>query len=107
MANEYFGRDDIRQNLYVYEDEVIKGFIQVDKEEICKLYVDTFFQSQGVGKELIEYAVTKLHAESLWALEKNIRAVSFYQRHGFCLTGKRKLEEGTSEYLVRLERKTK
>ncbi len=72
--------------------------------EICKLYVDTFFQNEGIGSELIEFALKELHADHLWALEKNVRAILFYQRHGFHLTGQRKLEEDTTEYLVQLER---
>ena len=40
----------------------------------------------------------------LWALEKNPRAIAFYQRHGFRVTEERRLEEGTEEYLVRLVR---
>ena len=32
------------------------------------------------------------------------RAIAFYQRHGFHKTGERKLEEGTSEYLIRMAR---
>ena len=33
--------------------------------------------------ELIEYAIKEFHADNLWALEKNTRAISFYQNHGF------------------------
>lgn len=72
--------------------------------EICKLYVDTFFQSQGIGDKLITYAIKELHANHLWALEKNIRAISFYQKHGFHLTNEKIFEEGTTEYLVKLKR---
>lgn len=38
------------------------------------------------------------------ALEKNTRAIAFYQKHGFHRIGHRTLEEGTTEYLVRMER---
>ena len=79
LVNGYFGRDDVREHLYVCEDKVIKGFLQVNGKEICKLYVDTFFQSQGIGGALIEFGVRELHGGYLWALEKNVRAVSFYQ----------------------------
>ena len=41
----------------------------------------------------------------LWALEKNVKAIRFYGRHGFTATGEKKLEDGTSEYLVLLKRK--
>ncbi len=105
LAEHYFTKDEIMENLFVFDDGIIKGFIQMKETEICKLYVDTFFQNAGIGDKLIEYAVGKFHADNLWALEKNSRAISFYQRHGFQLTGKRKLEEDTTEYLVQLELK--
>lgn len=40
----------------------------------------------------------------LWVLEKNTRAIDFYLSHGFLRTGERKLEEGTAEYVIRMER---
>ena len=104
MVDNYFGKDEILKNISVYDDGLIKGFIQMNKTEICKIYVDTFFQSEGIGKQLIEYAVTKYNANNLWALEKNERAISFYKKHGFSLTGKKKFEEDTIEYLVQLTR---
>ncbi|MCX4270281.1 MAG: GNAT family N-acetyltransferase [Lachnospiraceae bacterium] len=104
LVNHYFKKDEIIRNLYVFDNGLIKGFIQMNGTEICKLYVDTFFQSEKIGNELIEFAIKELHANNLWALEKNVRAISFYQRHGFHLTGQKKLEEDTTEYLVKLER---
>lgn len=106
LADHYFGKEDILSNTYVYDDGIVRGFLQMDGSEICKLYVDTFFQGGGVGGQLVEFAVREFQADRLWALEKNVRAVSFYKRHGFCLTGERKQEEDTAEYLVRLERRT-
>lgn len=104
LVDNYFKKNEIINNIYVFDDGVIKGFIQMYEKEICKIYVDTFFQSEGIGKELIEYAINELHGDNLWALEKNIRAISFYKKHGFHLTGEKKFEEGTTEYLVKLER---
>lgn len=104
LVDNYFKKDEIIKNIYVFDSGLIKGFIQMHEKEICKIYVDTFFQSEGIGKELIEYAINELHADNLWALEKNTRAISFYKKHGFQLTGEKKFEEGTTEYLVKLER---
>lgn len=104
LIDHYFKREEIIENIYVYDNGIIKGFIQMNGAEICKLYVDTSFQNEGIGKELIEFAVKELYADNLWALEKNVRAISFYQRHGFHLTGQKKFEEDTTEYLVKLER---
>lgn len=103
FVHHYLSKEGIPKNLFVFDDGIIKGFLQINGTEILKLYVDTFFQSKGIGHELINYAVQELHADHLWALEKNTRAVSFYQRHGFHLTGKKILEEGTTEYLVQLK----
>ena len=104
LADNYFKKNEILEHIYVFDDGLIRGFIQMGETEICKLYVDTFFQSKGIGNELIEYAIREFHADHLWALEKNTRAISFYHRHGFHLTGRKKFEEGTTEYLVELER---
>ena len=104
MIDNYFGKDEILKNILVYDDGLIKGFVQLKEREICKIYVDTFFQSKGIGKELIEYAINEYGANNLWALEKNERAISFYIKHGFNLTGEKKFEEDIIEYLVHLTR---
>lgn len=106
LADNYFGRNEIIRNIYVYDDGVVKGFIQISGTEICKLYVDTFFQSKRIGRTLLEYAVREFHADHLWVLEKNTRALCFYQSHGFRLTGEKQFEEGTTEYIVKPERKS-
>ncbi len=104
MVDNYFIKDEIMSQLYVYDNGIIKGFLQMNNTEIIKIYVDTFFQSQGIGEELIEYAISELKADNLWALEKNTRAISFYNRHKFYLTGEKKFEDRTTEYLVKLVR---
>ena len=52
----------------------------------------------------MKYAIDVCNTNTLWALEKNERAIRFYERHGFKVTADRKTEEDTTEYLVRLER---
>ncbi|MEY8468773.1 GNAT family N-acetyltransferase [Faecalibaculum rodentium] len=104
ILDNYFKKDEIIKNIYVYDDGLIRGFIEMDRTEIRKLYVDPFFQGKGIGHERIEFAIEKFQADQLWALEKNVRAVSFYLGHGFHLTGQKKFEEDTTEYLVKLER---
>ena len=89
--------------LWVFdEDGVVKGFMWVDSRQIKKLFVEPVLQSCGIGSKLLEYAVDKLGATYLWALEKNTRAIAFYKRHGFQTTEEKMLEEGTTEYLVKL-----
>lgn len=104
LVDHYFGKAEIFNDLYVYDDGLIKGFIQMNQQELCKLYVEPFFQSSGIGKILIEYAINEFHANLLWALEKNERAIAFYKKHGFQLSGEKKFEEDTTEYLLLLTR---
>ena len=89
--------------LWVYDDNgIVKGFMWVDSQQIKKLFVEPVLQSRGIGSKLLECAVEKLGATYLWALEKNTRAIAFYQKHGFQTTEEKMLEEGTVEYLVKL-----
>ena len=102
VINAYFGKEENRKRIFVYDDGLVKGFCELGEKEIRKLYVEPFFQSQGIGGALLKEAVFQHGARFLWALEKNKRAISFYERNGFRLTGEKRLEEGTKEYLVLL-----
>ena len=106
FIDNYLKKDEVFKNLYIYDDGLIRGFIQMNGTEICKLYVDPWFQGRKIGHELITFAVEQFGADHLWALEKNERALAFYRRHSFTPTGKRELEEGTTEYIVELRKKT-
>ena len=97
-------RADFIPDILVYDDGVVKGFLHYGGDEVRRLYVEPALQGQGIGAALLEYAIRELHVSRLWALEKNERAIAFYARHGFRPNGERKLEEGTDEYLIRLER---
>lgn len=92
------------RNLWVYDDGAVKGFLEVENQEVKKLFVEPVLQGQSIGAALLMFAIREMDVRTLWALEKNVRAIAFYQRHGFHLTKDRKLEEDTTEYLIRLER---
>lgn len=104
VAKEY-GKPEIMDNIFVYDDGIVKGLIRIEGNEIVELYVDYFFQDQGIGSALIEYAKEHYPVTFLWAIEKNTDAIRFYEEHGFHLTDTKNLEEGTTEYLVKMERK--
>ena len=103
VAKKYI-ENGFLNNMFLYDDGIIKGLIRIEKEEILELYADHFFQGQGIGSELIEYAKENYSVNFLWTIEKNIDAISFYEAHGFHLTDTRKYEEGTTEYLVMMKR---
>jgi putative acetyltransferase len=93
-------------SLYVYDDGVVKGFIKIEGTYIARLFVEPVLQNASIGSKLLEYAVKEHNADHLWALEKNVKAIRFYNRHGFFATGEKKLEEDTTEYLILLKKKT-
>ena len=92
-------------SLYVYDDGVVKGFIKIEGTYIARLFVEPVLQNASIGSQLLEYAIKEHNADHLWTLEKNAKAIRFYERHGFSVTGEKKPEEGTSEYLVLLKKK--
>ena len=102
---EEYGKPKILDNIWVYDDGIVKGMIHVEGKEIVELYVDYFFWNQGIGAKLIEFAREKHDVRFLWVLEKNVDAIKFYEAHGFAANGKKQLEEGTPEYVVMMERK--
>ena len=89
-------------NTYVYDDGVLRGVAVVSGDELFKLYVDPMFQSRGFGKALLEFVTEEKGVTWLWALEKNIRALAFYEHNGFTRTGEKVFEDGTTEYLVKM-----
>ena len=102
LMKEYESQLD---SLYVYDDGVVKGFIKIEGTYIARLFVEPVLQNASIGSKLLEYAVKEHHADHLWALEKNVKAIRFYNRHGFAATGEKKLEDDTTEYLILLKKK--
>ena len=104
VAEEY-SNPAILDTICVYEsDGIVKGLIRIVDKEVIELYVDHFFQGQGIGAELMEFAKKEYEVNRLWVLEKNANAIRFYEAHGFHVTDNKMPEEGTAEYRVLMER---
>ena len=104
-AEKLIADENILQNTYVYDDGAVKGFVIIDGSDVWKLFVEPVLHGQSIGSQLLSYVKEVHNVQSLWALEKNIRAIKFYEKHGFCITEEKIFEEGTDEYLVRMRRK--
>lgn len=113
LAIEFQNCPQLLENIFVYDDEFPKGMINIaikdNVVEIKELYIDPFFQNQGIGSKLIfhienfvqELDITEIH---LWVLEKNETGKRFYGKHGFLSSSDRKLEDSTTEYIVKLKK---
>lgn len=93
LAKEYLDDPNLLNNIYVYDDGVVKGMIRLDGNEIVKLFVEPQFQSQKIGANLIAFATQEKSADWLWVLEQNKRGIAFYKRNGFDFTGEKMLED--------------
>ena len=83
--------------VYVYEDDkMIHGFLGVRDE-----YIEGIFVSDGIGKMLLDYIKDKKDRLQLKVYQKNVRAMSFYQREGFTIQSERMDEfTGETEYVM-------
>lgn len=106
IAKEYIENPDKLIGVWVYDDEFVKGVLHIAGDRIEELYVDHFFENFGIGGELMAFAIEQ-NCRYLWVLEKNEDARRFYERHGFVPTGEKRLEEGTTEYIIEMWRQGK
>lgn len=83
--------------VYVYEEnKIIQGFVGVQEEYIEGIFVSSKMQSHGIGKALLDYIKDKKGRLQLNVYQKNVRAMSFYQREGFTIQ-REQLDEFTGE----------
>lgn len=102
LAKDYIDNPSKLENVWVYDDEFVKGVIHIDGSCILELYVDSFFEEEGIGGELIKFAIEEKKCNNVWVLEKNSKAIHFYKLHGFEPTGKRELFPNTPEYIIQM-----
>ncbi|HFU4203681.1 TPA: N-acetyltransferase family protein [Streptococcus suis] len=80
--------------------------------ELYALYVLADYYGQGIGYQLMQAALEQMQSYktiSLWVLEGNERAISFYEKIGFCFDGVTKtvkLGADCTEYRMVLRRKS-
>lgn len=83
--------------VFVYEeDNTILGFIGLMENYIAGIFVDGDTQSKGIGKALLDYVKGSYSELSLQVYKNNTRAVGFYLREGFAVTGEQ-IDPATGE----------
>ena len=106
ISNYEFVKEMLPQaEVYVYEDDkMIQGFIGVSDEYIEGIFVSDEMQSCGIGKMLLDYIKDKKDKLQLKVYQKNVRAMSFYQREGFTIQSEEMDEfTGEKEYVMNWE----
>ena len=98
ISNYEFVKEMLPQaEVYVYDDDqMIQGFIGINDEYIEGIFVSDEMQSHGIGKILLDYMKDKKVRLQLNVYQKNVRAMSFYQREGFTIQSE-EMDEFTRE----------
>ena len=111
---EYFEKFVKKNNseMYVFDDGIVKAFLTVgrckdedkaDSLQIRSIYVDPFFQRNGIGSLLIEHFENIARQRNftevcLWVMEHNQKARTFYEKFDYAPDGKKVTYDlGTSE----------
>ena len=77
-------------DLYFTTDQqgVINGFLGVLDGKIEMLFLHPQARGTGIGKQLLQYAVTQLGCTLVDVNEQNEQAVGFYKHYGFTVIGR-------------------
>lgn len=79
-------------NLYVAEDAQILGVLGVSGENLEMLFVSAEARGKGIGKRLVEFALSDLGARNVDVNEQNLQAIGFYRKMGFVETGRSEVD---------------
>jgi putative acetyltransferase len=97
--------------LWVAEDagREVCGFVEIDGDELTKLFIRGARAGSGVGRLLLERAVAAISATGAAkaVLEATVNARDFYARHGFVETGRGEFSHGAGGaplQIVKMER---
>jgi len=71
--------------------------------ELWRIYLDKSSQGLGIGKLLLSAAgnaASEMGSQHIWlgVWERNIQAISFYERHGFSVVGSQEFNIGTETH---------
>lgn len=86
------------------QGQVVIGFIAVDAKKVEMLFIDSDYFGIGLGKSLLDFAITVLEADRVDVNEQNTDAVGFYKKMGFIVYERTdKDDQGRAYPLLRMK----
>ncbi len=96
---------DSLNNLYVYDDGIVKAIITLENKDpwlnIKEFFVDPFFQHNGIGTKILKEVFLRNDKFLLYVLDKNKRAIDFYEKMGFKYSGEKEEFENSGFYMLK------
>jgi putative acetyltransferase len=99
ILNTYFDAVDLR-SIRINESQEILGFLGVAEGNLEMLFIDPDYRGKGIGKTLLEYAVSQLNVTKVDVNEQNDQAVGFYKHCGFEVINRSALDSTGKPYPI-------
>lgn len=90
VRNTYLALVDLR--VHADGNDEIQGFVGVADGKIEMLFIAPQWRGQGIGKALLQHAVTRMGAAQVDVNEQNAEAAEFYRRMGFTVYSRSPLD---------------
>lgn len=112
-SEERFRAVGDKQTILVAEaGDALVGYVEFDDTELCRLYVETALQRQGIGRALLNAALAHPRLATaervvLQVWDENIGAIRLYESAGFHRTGTKQFtigDEVVEDAVFELER---
>jgi putative acetyltransferase len=78
---------------YFDNDGILQGFIGISNQKIEMFFIHNNARLQGIGKQLLNYAVDNLGAKFVDVNEQNEQGVGFYRYMGFHVISRSEYDE--------------
>ena len=89
ISKDRIGRAVREHEVWVAEDEIVNGWVEIDKNQIAALYVSPDYAGSGIGSSLLAFAEASIFRSGYGVvqLEASRNALSFYVRRGYIQYG--------------------
>lgn len=86
------------------QEYIVIGFLGVAEKKVEMLFLDPIYFGQGLGKKLMDFALTELKADKVDVNEQNSNAVKFYEKLGFEIYERTEKDDQGKDYpLLRMK----
>lgn len=98
ILNQYL--DAVQLRVTKSEEGKIVGFVGAAEQNLEMLFIHPDYRGQGIGKQLLNYALEHFDIKKVDVNEANTQALGFYEKMGFVTTSRSELDATGKPYPV-------